>query len=100
VHDVIEVETRTDPNNLVPSTESMDLVEYAAKLIQGLSISSRTQVIDITQDIQLRNTQAVTCYKSRLGDPVIIVDYEIPNAIIYRIRKDIISPAKTPNLMR
>jgi hypothetical protein len=96
----MEVDDDNDPDKPKPSTESMDPAEFAAKLMKGLSISDRTQAIDLTQDIQLRNTQAVTCYKSGFGKPVIVVDCEIPNALIYRIRKDIMVPDGTPNLMR
>ncbi len=89
-----------DPDKPISSTESMDPVKFAVKLMKGLSISDRTEAIDLTRDIQLRNTQAVTCYKSGFGKPVIVVDCEFPKAIIYRIRKDIEAPDRTPNLMR
>jgi hypothetical protein len=96
----MEVDDENDPNKPKPSTESMDPAEFAAKLMSGLSISDRTQGIDLTRDIQLRNTQAVVCYKSGFGKPVIVVDCEIPDFPIYRIRKDIMVPKGTPNLMR
>lgn len=41
----------------------------------------------------MRNTQAVVCYKSGFGKPVIVVDCEFPEFIIYPIRKDIEVPA-------
>ncbi|KAF8852999.1 hypothetical protein BDZ45DRAFT_694662 [Acephala macrosclerotiorum] len=103
VHEEMEVifdDGGNDPDKPKPSTESMDPAEFAAKLMTGLSISDRKEGIDLTQDIQLRNTQAVVCYKSGFGKPVIVVDCEIPNFPIYRIRKDIMVPDRTPNLMR
>jgi hypothetical protein len=74
----MEVDDENDPDKPKPSTESMDPAEFAAKLMKGLSISERTQAIDLTQDIQLRNTQAISCYKSGFGEPVIVHDCEFP----------------------
>ena len=96
----VDEEDGPDPDNPKKSTESIDPADFAAKLMKGLRISDGTKVTDFTQDVQLRNTQAVTCYKSGLGKPAIVVDCEIPEWMIYRIRKDVMHPEKCPNLMR
>jgi hypothetical protein len=55
--------------------------------------------LDLTSGGSLSATQAVICYKNGLGKPNIVVDWSVPEYLIFRIRKDVLRPANVPNLM-
>lgn len=95
----MDVDDEDDPDKPRDSIEETEETpEFLEKLMKGIRLGDPH--FDLKQDSQLRNTQAVLCYKNGFGKPAIVVDYEFPKNQIYRIRNDILIPDSTPNLMK
>ena len=102
VHDSEELKDRDKPRKGIETstTTQFDPNELADALLKGLRLSPPAEAIDLTSGVQLRDTQAILCYKNGFGKPAIVVDCEVPEWPIYRIRKDVLVVASCPNLMK
>ena len=83
----------------VPTTGQADVKRLASILRDGLRLPDSLEPLNLNTGMGLRDSEAVVCYKAGFGKPAIVLNNEILDWPIYRIRKDVLIQDSDRNLM-